>query len=71
MTLPNSGAPGARCGIAATRFPPTALQTAALTVENNDSPLYFFLKYTLWLGTLIRDRTATFLWAGVCSSDVP
>ena len=49
MTPSNSGAPGARCGIAATRSPPTALQTVVSTVEYSDSPLYIFKIYMLIL----------------------
>ena len=47
MTPSNSGAPGARCGIAATRSPPTALQTVVSTVEYSDSPPYLFEIYRL------------------------
>ena len=47
MTPPNFGAPGARCGKAATRSPPKALQTPTPTVEYSHSPLYLFKIYML------------------------
>ena len=44
---PNFGAPGARCGKAATRSPPKALQTPTPTVEYSHSPLYLLNIYML------------------------
>ena len=70
VTAPNPGVPGARCRIAATRFPSTALQTATSTVENNESPLYLSNIHSM-VGDTYSRQNSDIPVGWFCSSDVP